>query len=779
MKINFRIFLVLLILLFIAIQSWFIYLTIRFPYLGINVSETETGEWFVSSFDKDGVHNEIDIRVGDTIVSIDGTPANEYFTIIKWESLEQADTIQIRRDGIDSSLSTKHINNALKLSILPLVAETICFLIAIILLKKIQNSRSAKLLAYVFFSVGGTFMGLIASIRGDALGKFVISSFMVFIPVLFMHFLIAFFKEKGNKQLSPKLLKYMYTIAAISLIVRLSFFFEGKTAHILYRISFVSSIVFFIICISVVFGILLKLYYEHRKENSYLSTIIRVVWIALLISFSPIVAFSFIPRIFMKTEWVSSLYSGWVVLIFPLSFAYLILTRQLYDIHVVLRRILFTVILSVVPSTVIVVINAMLFHQTESLKYYVFSFFIVLGIFTFVLYSAEHMYTRLERIMFPRKHFLQAALKKISKNLTSTSSFRDLKDLILVDIVNTMQVYGGAIVFRYRDSIEMIREGTIDQSDVEQFIESGTGAYDDHPDLMCFEINRHEEYTSYLIMTQKKSNTKLGLEEVQWLGLIISYLAVSLENVYLIRKLTVKLNRLASQLPNEQEAYDFNWFRKLTFELQEQERVRIAADLHDTTMQDLFFLKRKLTALGERKGLPADAKETINGLIDYIEIINVNLRQSCFDLNPYLLQEIGLVRTIEKIIERESFSSPFQIRFDASGAIAVERRDLETKRHIFRIVQELINNAKKHSEAAVISLRLTTISGQVVLHYQDDGVGFDPEEMSVPDIGTSGVGIEQLRSRVLHLNGQLELDAHQGKGVSIRISFPMKGGKTA
>jgi two-component system sensor histidine kinase ComP len=767
----------IIILALIGIQIWFAYLTFRYPYIGINLAKNPGSEWVVESLDPESVSQHLDIRIGDTIVSVDGVPPSEHPPIKKWGSIEQVDEIIIERNHHQLTVTTEGVSNSLSYSLLPFIAEIVCFTIALFINSRIKFSKSATLLALVFVCIGITFMSLGASIRGDALGKNLINTFLVLLPVVFLHFLIEFFKEKGNQDLPRGYLKYLYISVAVNFLFRCTFFFESFAAFYMTRITSMINIIMFILSISLSFAVLAGLYIKNYKSNSYLSTIIKVVWVALIISFIPIVTLSFLPLVLYNVEWVSSLYMGWFVLFFPLSFAYLLLTKQLYDIDIVLRRLLFTVIVALLPSGAIVLVNALIFQDYINLKYFFFSFIVVLVILTFVLYSVENMYTRLERVMFPRKHYLQEALKKISKDLTSISSFRDLKDLFLSDIVNTLQVYGGAIVFRHRDSIEMIREGDINQEEVEKIVVSDPSS--EHPNLMKFEINRHEEYTSYLIMTQKKSNTKLGLEEVQWLGLIISYLAVSLENVYLIRKLTVKLNRLASQLPNEQEAYDFNWFRKLTFELQEQERVRIASDLHDTTMQDLFFLKRKLTALGDRPGLPADAKETIHGLVDYIEIINVNLRQSCFDLNPYLLQEIGLVRTIEKIIERESFSSPFQIRFDASGALAVERRDLETKRHIFRIVQELINNAKKHSEASFISLRLTTISGQVVLHYQDDGVGFDPEEMTAPDIGTSGVGIEQLRSRVLHLNGQLELDAHQGEGVSIRISFPMKGGKTA
>lgn len=84
----------------------------------------------------------------------------------------------------------------------------------------------------------------------------------------------------------------------------------------------------------------------------------------------------------------------------------------------------------------------------------------------------------------------------------------------------------------------------------------------------------------------------MNREESEWLSLIISYLSVSLENLYLIRKLNMKLLELASELPNQEGSEEYVWFRKTMFDLQEKERTRIATDLHDTTMQDIFFVQR-------------------------------------------------------------------------------------------------------------------------------------------------------------------------------------------
>ncbi|MDF2720592.1 MAG: hypothetical protein K0Q59_267 [Paenibacillus sp.] len=775
---NLRAVAIVLIVALAMMQSWFIYLHVHYPYLGINAAKDGGNGWVVESFDADGAHGYIDLRLHDRILAINGIPAEDYTILTKWKSVEQASTIEIERDQQRITVTTENARNRVKLTVLPFVAVVVSFLVAILLLRNIRNSRSAQLLSYVFMSVGVTFMSLSASIRGDALGKIVISCFIMLIPLLFLHFLIVFFKEKGGKRLPKRMLRYLYSIVIVTFAMRLSYFFESPLVDRVYQINSITSIMFFLMCIAIVFGLLIRIFVQHRNENSSISVMIRFIWVSLLLSFSPVVLLSFLPRVLTGTELISSLYTGWVVLIFPLSFAYLMLTKQLYDIHIVLRRIFFTVILAIVPSSLLAVINLSMYGHVIDLKYGIFSFLVVLIVFSFVLYSIEHLYTRLERFMFPRKHVLQVALKRISKDLTSIASFRDLKELILVDIVNTLQVYGGAIVFKYRASKEIIRSGSIDEAEVEALVERDAEL--EHPELLCFEINRHEEYTSYLIITRKKSNTRLELEEVQWLSLITSYLAVSLENIHLIRKLTDKLNRLASQLSGEQDAQDFNWFRKLTFELQERERVRIATDLHDTTMQDLFFLKRKLASLCDKYQLTGEAKANLMGLVEYIEIININLRQNCFDLHPYLLQEIGLVRTIEKIVERESFSSPFQIRFDAAGAQAIERKDLEIKRHLFRIVQELLNNAKKHSEATFVSIRLSAANGVFMLHYRDDGVGFDPERIAAaPNMGSSGVGMEQLRSRILHLQGKLELDAAPGMGVELRISFPMKEGMSA
>ncbi|MFD0677486.1 MULTISPECIES: sensor histidine kinase [unclassified Paenibacillus] len=507
-----------------------------------------------------------------------------------------------------------------------------------------------------------------------------------------------------------------------------------------------------------------------------MSIIIKTIWWSLIISFFPFCVFSFIPLMLFGYEWISSLTTSWFVLFFPISFAYLIMSKQLYDIDVVIRRIVFTVLLSIVPSAILVVLNALIFKTDATITHNLLSFIFSVVIISSVLYSYEYLTTKLQKIMFPRKYHLQNALKNIATKLRSISSFRELKDIILVDMVNTLEVFGAAIVFKYNDSVETVITGDIQSDEVERMAASGAW---DHPSYSCIEINRHEEYSSYLIITRKRTNTLLGQEELQWLNLIISYLAVSLENLHLIGKLNVRLQHLASQMPNEQVAQDFMWFRKLMFELQETERRRIATDLHDTTLQDLFFLKKRFAAILNSYPFQAEELEKMSGIIDYVEIINTNLRQSCFELNPHLLHEIGLIQTVTKVVEQEGALLPFHLEFSAQGAEMIEFWDMETKRHVFRIIQELLNNAKKHSEASKVSIRITKEADSFRLLYEDDGIGFTPKSEVEKQIGASGMGMEQMKSRVLHLNGHLEVAANRGTGMTVWITLPLRRVLTA
>ncbi|WP_176835384.1 MULTISPECIES: sensor histidine kinase [unclassified Paenibacillus] len=727
----------------------------------------------IRELEQENIRAQLGLKVGDIVVLVDHLPPEESPSVQKWKMVEQARSLTVIREGerIDISIDIPSTTIG---DMIPIVQELVCLIMAALLWFKVRRSKSSVMLAAVFLTIATIYMSLGASVRGDAVGKLLITGFMMVLPVVFYHFLVVFFEEKSGLTLPSRMLSYLYAFVGAGLVVRLLYFYPPMSFTV-YQYSPTISLIFFVIGFACIMVVLSRLYVRKKKEAGHVISIITSIWAAFFISFLPVICFSFLPIIFTGQSIMDARFTSGFILFFPISFAYLIASDQLYDIGLVLRRFLFTCLLAVVPVVVFTSVYVFMFHRNSDYSQIIFLFVGLMIMVSLVLYAAEHWTTRLEPYLFPRKFMLQAALKKISRNLGNISNLRELRELILVDIVATLQVSGSAIVFCYENDMEIVHEGKIDPAEIRQLIQSSSLLQNRY--LTCIEMNRHEAYTSYLIITRKKTNTMLAKEELQWLHLITSYLEVSLENVHLIRKLTFRLQEMASQLPQENSARDIQWFRKVMFDLQEEERVRIATELHDTTLQDLFFLKRRLTGLADSAAMHKEEQEPLRGMINYVEMINESLRQSCFELNPYLLKEVGLIKTLNMYLEKEAYTTPFELEFKVEPVPVIEENGMATERHLFRIVQELLNNAKKHSQATKVSFHITEADGRLRLVYEDDGVGFDEQEEVRLQIGASGLGLEQMRTRVLQMGGEIEYITQKGKGTKVVIMVPTERGK--
>ncbi|NOV04567.1 hypothetical protein GC097_31820 [Paenibacillus sp. LMG 31457] len=773
---NHKLYKILLSFCLIGMQIWFLFVTFQHTFFGIQLQRNEQMEWSIKLFQIEEIRSELDLQVGDKIVSINGKDPNENKIVRKWATIEQADSVTVSRDGKELTVSLNEIVQP-AFDYISLFGEILSLCISFMILWKIPHSKSARLLALVFLMIGIIFMCIPPSARGDSLAKVMISDLMMILAFVFAHFLTQFFKEKSGISLPVTYFRYVYGVMLITFIGRCIYFTPLDTYHF-YIVDYRCVLLFFLCGFVLNVGILCYVFFKYRRENSSIQAIIKLVWFALFISTTPLALLSFFPILFRGEPLVTPLYTGYFVVLFPLSFTYMIVSKQLFDIHILLRRIIYTTLISMVPSTLIVLMIAFIFSKEASIETLSVSFLFILTTISFLLYVLEYFVTKLDSIMFPKKFYLQLALKKIARNLRTITSFRELKDIILVDIVNTLNVYGGAIVFQYPHSMETIGEGDLNLEEIEQYLRENRL---DDSKYSIFVINQNEEYACYLVTARKKTNTMLSLEERQWLSLIISYLAVSLENIYLIRKLTVKLHELASQIPNGEAAQDVVWLRKSLFELQEQERYRIATDLHDTTMQDILLVRRRLLSFIENN---EDQQQVVQA-IKHLDLVNESLRQSCFELNPHLLQNIGLIQTIQATLDLDIGLNEYETHFYVEGSLIIESLDMDIKKHIFRIFQELMHNAKKHSKASKVMIKLTVIDNYMCLFYKDNGVGLDPQALAkdkrLRTIANSGFGLEQMKSRVLHLNGHLELLSDKGSGVelTIRIPIPTQEGSTS
>lgn len=205
-------------------------------------------------------------------------------------------------------------------------------------------------------------------------------------------------------------------------------------------------------------------------------------------------------------------------------------------------------------------------------------------------------------------------------------------------------------------------------------------------------------------------------------------------------------------------------------ELQDEERRRIARELHDTTAQSLFALIMNLTRLQE---LAPKEGESIHGLIaDSIVLAEQSakeLRTLSYLLHPPLLDDVGLVSAINWYARGFSERSGIQVDLDLPAHLDRFPKPLEIA--YFRIIQEALTNVHRHSGSPRASIRLTADAERVMLEISDQGNGF------THSLGQSGarlgVGVAGMRERIHQLGGQFEIvSGCHGTTVRIVHSFP-------
>ena len=205
---------------------------------------------------------------------------------------------------------------------------------------------------------------------------------------------------------------------------------------------------------------------------------------------------------------------------------------------------------------------------------------------------------------------------------------------------------------------------------------------------------------------------------------------------------------------HEQEISDLN--EQLT-RAQEQERIRIAGELHDGVLQQITSLNLRLGTATLKLPPDSEAKSRIKEVQQKLMQVGVELRHLSHELHPVLLQESGLPMALTAYCEEFSRVRAIPVSCEVDETIA--DLSLDTALALYRIAQEALGNVAKHSKAKRAEVRLGRSNGNVCLSVFDDGVGF------TPDGNSGGLGLINMRERVHQLHGTFEFHSQPGRGI--------------
>lgn len=198
---------------------------------------------------------------------------------------------------------------------------------------------------------------------------------------------------------------------------------------------------------------------------------------------------------------------------------------------------------------------------------------------------------------------------------------------------------------------------------------------------------------------------------------------------------------------------------------QEDERKRIAQDLHDDISSKLNIVSLNSHLLKTPNLSDIEITEITNNIIDLTTKALDNSRRIAHDLLPPVLEKFGLDAGIKELILEVSTSKSIQIDYQNHLQFDIYENDRHL--HIFRILQELINNSLRHGKASQISIIFETKNSHNTCTYTDDGIGFDKNNNQY----LKGLGMKNIESRVNFLNGELHIISSPNKGINVYFNF--------
>ncbi len=235
-------------------------------------------------------------------------------------------------------------------------------------------------------------------------------------------------------------------------------------------------------------------------------------------------------------------------------------------------------------------------------------------------------------------------------------------------------------------------------------------------------------------------------EQIDLLTTVAHEIRVAVENARLYRERQESLR---------------SYVRQVT-EAQEEERLRIARELHDGTAQELVLLVRKLQQLGETA--PAEPVQELVGMArDTLQ----SVRRFSRDLRPPVLDDLGLLAAIEMVVGETDGRLPGGAHLQVSGV--PRRLDGPVELALFRIAQEALRNVEKHAQAKSATVELDFTDRDIRLSVTDDGGGFSPPR-NVSDLARTGkLGLLGMKERAELVGGSFELLPSLGEGTRVVV----------
>lgn len=278
-------------------------------------------------------------------------------------------------------------------------------------------------------------------------------------------------------------------------------------------------------------------------------------------------------------------------------------------------------------------------------------------------------------------------------------------------------------------------------------------------DVLC-PITYGESLTSLLVVGLRRDDSPYSDEQLELIMTVANGVAVAIENariVHSLRKQQQRTEQLLSQVVAAQE----------------EERQRIAGELHDGVAQSmvrLLYQVQVASALLARDN-GDDARQELDGIEEIISVNIKEIRRALVGLSPPDLEQLGLLGAIQREVNRFKQEAG-DCSWELVGEPVPLPKTVDTA--IYRIVQEGLNNVRNYAEASKVSLKIEFRDRQILLELRDNGRGFDVSRTLEGALSDGHLGVWGITQRAQALGGSLIIDSAPGAGTAILLDLPLE-----
>ena len=484
-------------------------------------------------------------------------------------------------------------------------------------------------------------------------------------------------------------------------------------------------------------------------------------------------------------------------LINALIIGYAISRYKLLDIKFVLSKGLvyssLTIFLTVVYAVLLFVLRLFLDNWTSSSSIALAAVFAVLVVV--LLAPLRNVLQKfIDRLFYRETYDYRQILLKFSHQISNVLELSELADSILNPIIKTMHSKQGSLLFpdpetqtyntrfyQTADDEPPIKLRLLAESPIVEWLNSGNAVLrretiDTLPQMkglwtsereslnylgveMLCPISNKGKLIGILVLGKKQSGTVYSDEEADLLMTMAHEAGIALENASMLDSLKSQQNQVEQLLAQVVLA-------------QEEERKRISVDLHDSVAQWLVAASYHIqTCNHDMAGNNLTrAQEELSSVGTTINKSLKELRRVVIGLRPPALDELGLTHALRKSVE-ELRSDGLDGKFSEMGVPCRLPSSVEIA--AYRIVQEALNNIRKHAGATQVNVRLQFLKEKLMVDISDNGKGFDLVRTLDSAVEVGHVGLAGMRQRVEMLGGNIKIKTGDGVGTSVVLTLPI------